>query len=105
MSISIENAILSTFLDINDNNENLDDVYDLDTSIFTSSFRKRVAEKINSVNDNAYGFLSYEIENSIIGTNFESDFTDIQAQNSLGLKFSKKYHDRLVNESLLEVAL
>jgi len=96
MRTNIENAILSTFLFANDLGEDLNEVYPLDTSIFTSPFRKRVAEKINAVKDDAYGFESYQIEESVKETQFQQDFIDILAQNSLGLGFSKKYHDKLV---------
>lgn len=98
MRANIENAILSTFLDINELNENLEYVYKLDISIFSTPLRKRVAEKINSVDDNSYGFLSYTLEESIKGTTHESDWLDIISQNSLGLRLSKKYHGQLVSD-------
>lgn len=90
----IENGILSTFLFANELEPNLDFVFELDTSIFTSPFRKRVAEKINAVDDGAYGFLQVQIEESVDGTEFHQDYCDMIAQNSLTLV--KKYHDDLV---------
>lgn len=105
MSINTQNAILATFLYANDTGEDLSQVYTLDTNIFTSPFRKRIAEKINAVEDNAYGFLSWSIQDSIADTNYEHEWTDLLSQTSLGLGFSKKYHDKLVADALLEVAL
>lgn len=96
--IDVENAILATFLDANDLGDDLSHVYPLDISIFTSAFRKRVAVKINGVTDESYGFESYNIEESVKGTRFEHDFMEILAQTSLGLQFSKKYHDKLVED-------
>ena len=98
----IENAILSTFLGINEVNENLEDVYKLDLSVFTSPFRKRVAEKINNIQDDAYGFLSYEIEEACEGTVSAFDYSEMNGQNYLGLKYSKKYHDKLIADSLMD---
>lgn len=95
--IDIENAILSTFLFANELEPNLDFVFELDTSIFTSSFRKRVAEKINAVDDGAYGFLEYNIGESVEGTEFEQDYIDMITQCSLTLV--RKYHDSLVEQS------
>jgi hypothetical protein len=102
----IENAILITFLDANDLFDDLSNIYELDTNIFTSPFRKRVAEKINAVDDDAYGFLrDMDIEENSAGTKFEQDFIEMSSQNPLTLCISKKYHDRLVSDTLMEVAL
>lgn len=98
----IENAILITFLDINDLGENIEDAYKLNISIFTSKFRKRIAERINEVKDGAYGFLSWQIEESCIDTLLEYDYTEMSKQNSLGLLFSKKYHDKLISDDRME---
>ena len=98
----VENGILITFLDINDNNENIKDVYKLDTSIFTTPFRTRVSERINSIEDNAYGFLAYEIESKCESNNNKYDFIEMSKQKSFGLKFSKKYHDKLIENDRLD---
>jgi len=103
MRVNIENAILSTFLYANDTTPNLGWIFKLETSIFTSPFRKRIAQKINEVEDGAYGFLAYEIEESVTGTNFQTDFMDILTQTPLSIV--KKYHDKLVKEDMMEVAL
>lgn len=100
--VNIENAILTTFLDANDLFDDISKVYKLDVDIFTSSFRRRVAESINSVDDGNYGYLGFEIENKVIGTNFFNDYLEMTAQTSLGLGFSKKYHDALVKEMEIE---
>ena len=49
----------------------------MQTSIFTTPFRVKVAEKINDVEDEAYSFLSYEIENGCEGTIFEHEFIEL----------------------------
>ncbi len=100
MKQNIENAILSTFLFANEMSNDLSWIFKLDTSIFSNPFRKRVAEKINAVEDDAYGFLSYELEESVSGTQFEQDFIDILAQTPLSN--TKKYHDKLVEDIRLE---
>ena len=105
MRQDIENSILATFLYANDMGDNIEDAYKLDTAIFTSPYRQRIAEKINDVQDGAYGFLSYEIEESTQGTVYEQDFINILAQTPLGIKYSKKYHDKLQSEKRMEVAL
>lgn len=92
----IENAILSTFLLANDMSNDLSWIFKLDTSIFSSKFKKRVAEKINAVEDGAYGFLSYTIEESVIGTPYEQDFIDVLAAHPI--THVKKYHDKLVKD-------
>jgi len=98
--VDIERAILSTFLFANDLDDDLSKVYELDISFFTSPFRKRVAEKINEVQDGAYGFLSYKIEESIEGTQFEMEWLNILAQNSLGLGYSKRYYDAQLDKKI-----
>ena len=105
MRTNTENAILSSFLFANDVGDNLDDVFKLNTSIFKTEFRKRVAEQINNVEEGAYGFLSYELEEKIQGTAYEKDFIDIIGQTSLTLRFAKKYHDKLVADDRMEELL
>ena len=99
---NIENAILTTFLDSNDLFDDMNKLYKLDPGIFTSPFRKRVAENINDVDDNNFGFLALEIEEKTIGTSFAVELINLTAQTSLGLGFSKKYHDKLVADDRVE---
>jgi len=94
----VENAILSTFLSANDVGDDLENIYKLNVNIFTTPFRKKVAIKINEVEDDAYGFLSYKIEESCEGTVFAHEYNEMNGQLSLGLLFSKKYHDDLIKE-------
>ncbi len=98
--LNIENAILSTFLFANEMSNDLTWIFKLDTSIFSNPFRKRVAAKINDVEDDAYGFLSYEIEESVIGTQYEQDMIEILA--ATPITNAKKYHDKLVEDIRLE---
>jgi hypothetical protein len=105
MRTNIENAILATFLFANDTGDDMENVFTLDTSIFKSAFRKRVAEQINEVKDNAYGFLSYTIEEKVNGTTYEQDFIDMIGQASMTLLIAKKYHDKLVADDKMEELL
>lgn len=101
-STDIENMILSTFLFLNDlalDGEIDNDLFKLDDRVFTSLFRKRVAEQINSVEDEAYSFLSYQIEEKCKDTQFEMNLISILVKNSLPLKVVKKYHDALLEKN------
>jgi len=102
--VNIENMILSTFLFLNDlaqDGEIERDLFKLDDSIFSTPFRKKIAMRINEVEDEAYSFLSYEIEESVMGTSFEMEWVSVLSQNSLPLKVVKKYHDDLVEKTRL----
>ena len=99
----IENAILSTFL-YADCLEDQGEVYKLDLRAFTSSFRSRVAERINSEGRGTYGFLSWNLEESIKGTVYESQWLDIISKTSLTLNYSKRYHDALLKTQILRRA-
>lgn len=105
MRVNIENAILSSFFFANDLGDDLSHIYKLDESIFTSSFRKRVAVRLNAVKDGFYGFESHLIQDSVEGTKFEEDFLDILAQTTMPLSVSKKYHDKLVADDRIEKML
>jgi len=102
-NLNIERAILSTFLFINDTNDILEDVYKLDLRAFSTPFNKRVAEKLNLVRNGHYGFLSYQLEESVRGTAFEFDWIEILAQTPLTLKYSKRYYDDLLKKQLMKV--
>lgn len=103
--VDIEHMILSTFLFLNDlalDGEIKEYLFKLDSIVFTSPFRKRIAEKINNVEDEAYSFLSYQIEESVTGTSYEMEWISILAKNSLHLSIVKKYHDDIVEKTKLE---
>ena len=100
--VDIERAILSTFLFANELEENLEDVYKLDLRAFSTKFNKRVAEVINNEKNGNYGFLSWELEEKVKDTLHEDDWLSILAQTSLGLKYSKKYHDKLLKKNILK---
>ena len=100
--IDIENAILSAFFFANDVADDLSDIYTLDSSAFTSTYRKRIVDRLNAVKDDAYGYESYLIEEKSQGTVFEHDYLDIISQKPMTLKMSKKYHDKIVEESRME---
>ena len=105
MRTNIENAILSAFLFTPFPKEEENDVYELNTSIFKTEFRKKVAIRINDTDPYAYGFLSYQIEESCAGTKYEQDFLDICEQTPMLIKQSKLYHDKLVADDRMEELL
>ena len=93
-----ENSVLASFLDVDDLLMDKENTFLLSEDAFTSSFRKRVATKINATTstDKAYGFLRYELETSISGTIYEHEWLEISsinAQTPLPLTLAKRYHD------------
>ena len=98
-SIDVENAILSSFLFLNECSTDEDiqnNMFKLDERIFTNKFRKRVCKLINEVNDDCYGFLCHNLENKSVSTPYAIDWLDIMKQTSMGLVMAKKYHDQLL---------
>jgi len=93
-----ENAVLASFLDVDDLYMDKTNTFLLSEDAFTSEFRKRIATKINATTatDKAYGFLRYELETSVEGTIFEQawcEISGINAQTPLPLSLAKRYHD------------
>jgi len=90
-----ENAVLSSFLHADDGEEDTSKAFKLSEDAFTSSFRKRVAIKINATTqtDKAYAFLSYELENSVEDTIFEAEWINILDQRPLPFSLAIRYHD------------
>lgn len=99
---NIENAILSSILFTNDMGENIEDVFKLDSSVFSTKFKQRVAEQINNVTDGYYGFLMTQIEEKCIGTAYEQDFIDLIAQKPMTLGMANKYYNKLVTDKRME---
>jgi len=90
-----ENSILASFLYADDMGEDTSKAFLLSEDAFTSSFRKRVAMKINATTtiDKAYSLLSYDLENNVEGTVYEQDWINILAQTPLPFSLAKRYHD------------
>ena len=105
-SIDRENSILASFIYIDDMGMNKDEVFDLTSNIFTSEFRRAVANKLNDETDNEqmYGYLGVTLKDHTSGTKFEQDWIDIEAQTPLDLKVCKRIHENLGMEYKERVA-
>lgn len=101
----IEDAILATFLYANEYDLNMDDVFKLNTTVFTTKYKQSVAKQINSVQNSFYGYLMTQLEAKTVGTAYEQDFINIIAQTPLTFIQAKKYYDELVKESRLRGAV
>ena len=101
-----ENSILASFLYIDDMGENKDEVFIIDSNIFTSAYRRAVANKINdeTKTDQNYGFLSVTLENDTAGTTFEQDWIDIIAQTPFPLTVAKRMNEKLVTKHKERIA-
>ncbi len=102
-----ENAVLASFLYANDVGEDAENAFILAEDCFTSSYRRRVATKINATTtvDKAYSLLSYELENATLGSVFEAEWINILAQTPLPFTLAKRYHDDVVLECKSKKAL
>jgi len=99
-TVDMENALLAAFLYLDDLFFCKDDVFNINENIFTSSYRRAVAAKINdeSKNEKMYGFLSMAIEEKTAGTKFEQEWCDIISQNPMGLNVAKRIQLKLEDE-------
>lgn len=104
--VNIENSILASFLYLDDMGFKKDDVFKINSSIFTSSYRRAVADKINdeTEGDQMYGFLSVDIESHTSGTKFEQEWIDILAQTPMLLSVAKRMHNKLEQEHKERIA-
>jgi len=99
-TINRENAILSSFLWSDDTGIDKSEAFILDENIFTSSFRRDVAAKINdeTKGEKYYGFLNVTLSDHTLRTKHELEFMDITAQSSMPFSVSKRYHTALKKE-------
>ena len=105
-TINRENTLLASFLFLDDLGFKKDEVFKLNSEIFTSSYRRATANKINDETDTdkMYGFLSVTLEEHTKGTKFEQDWIDIIAQTPLILCQAKRIHDDLKTEHKERIA-
>ena len=105
-TIDRENCILASFLYSNDMGMNTEDAFMLDSRIFTSSYRRATADKINeeSDGDKYYGYLSVTLRELTSGTSFEQDFIDIESQTPMPFSVAKRMHEKLTTEYKERVA-
>jgi len=96
-TLNRENSLLATFLYADDNGINKDNVFALNSRIFTSDFRRAVANKINdeTINDKMYGYLGVTLRDHTSGTKFEQDWIEIEAQTPYDINAAKRMHDQL----------
>ncbi len=101
-----ENSLLASFLYADDMGMDKSGSFELDTSIFTSKFRQRVAGKINdeTAAEKFYGYLSITLEAMTEGTVYEQEWADILAQTPFPLHIAKRIHSDLIKESQKRVA-
>ena len=95
-----ENSLLSSFLYADDIGADKSKVFIIDPNIFTSSFRRAVADKINDETntDKMYGFLSVTLGDHTLGTTYEQEWVDILAQTSMPFTVVERIHKDLKKE-------
>ena len=98
--IDRENAVLASFLYADDLGMDKSQTFELDQKVFTSSYRRATANKINDETngDKLYGYLSITLEGHTEGTAYEQDWIDILAQTPMPFPVIKRVHDDLVLE-------
>jgi len=98
--IDRENAILASFLYSDDMGTDKTQAFILDDVVFTSSYRRATANKINdeTKGDKMYGYLSITLEGHTEGTIYEQDWIDILAQTPMPFNVINKVYDDLVVE-------
>ncbi|WP_148224948.1 hypothetical protein [Nitratifractor salsuginis] len=95
---------MSSFLFAGEDGERY--AYELEPSMFSTPFRRRVAERINeeTAGDRAYQVLSTILEESVDGTKYEHDMIEILGASPFDLKSSKRIYDEIVRARKLEAA-
>ena len=96
-TINRENALLATFLYADDFGIDKTDAFILDSNIFTSSYRRALANKINdeTKGDKFYGYLLTTVGDLTVGTKFGQEYMDILDQTPLCFSVAKRYYDDL----------
>lgn len=93
---SIEQSILSSLVFASEQKTEFDEVFGLNLNAFENKLNKRIAEKFNSNENNDYFLEMLNIELSVKGTIYETEFIEIMSQTPLPLSVAKKYHDALI---------
>ncbi len=96
-SIDRENCVLASFLYADDVDTDKTQAFELDSNIFTSSYRRATANKINdeTSGDKMYGYLSITLEGLTEGTEFEQEWINILAQTPMPFSVVKRIHNDL----------
>ncbi len=105
-TIDRENAVLASFLYADDMGTDKSQVFVLDSNIFTSSYRRATANKINDEtnSDKMYGYLSVTLQDLTEGTEFEQDWINILAQTPMPFSVVKRICDDLKEEHKRKIA-
>jgi len=99
-NIDRENAVLASFLYADDMGTDKKQSFELDSRIFTSSYRRATANKINDEtnNDKMYGYLSVTLQDLTANTMYEQEWINILAQTPLPFSMAKRIHNDLIVE-------
>ncbi len=99
-SIDRENAVLASFLYSDDMGTDKTESFELDSNIFTSSYRRATANKINDETngDKQYGYLSITLEALTENTEFEQEWINILAQTPMPFSVVKRIYADLQKE-------
>jgi len=99
-TINMENSLLSTFLYADEYELNKDEMFKINSDIFTSSYRRAVSNKINDEidGDKFMSYLSVTLEDHTKGTQFEQEWIDIIAQTPLVFSVAERIHEDLISE-------
>ena len=99
-TVNRENSILSAILYSNNLDGESEQVFTLDSKMFTSSYRRSVADKINdeTETDRAYDLLLLTLTDHATGTKYERDLFDIAEQSPMAVSVAKRMHGNLETE-------
>lgn len=101
-----ENAVISAFLFANDTFDELSNAFVLDEGIFSTTFKQRIAVKLNEETNGGkmYGYQSITIESAIEGTGLMAEWIEILAQTPLPLSVAKRVYEDLEKEHKQRIA-
>ena len=96
-TIDRENAVLASFLYSDDMGTDKTQAFELDSNIFTSSYRRATANKINdeTSGDKQYGYLLVTLGDLTEGTEFEQEYINIMAQTPMPFSVIERMSDDL----------
>jgi len=104
---NLERCVLSSFLFVGTCHDNeIKDAFKLDPVLFSTPFRRRLAERINeeTEGERAYQVLCADVECAVAGTRHEQEMIDILSASPMPLSSAKRLHDELARLRRLQVA-
>ena len=98
---NIENAVINSFFEAELMGVQRDQLFKLDERNFLSSFKKRIAQRINECIDKgtSVSLLAHELYEKCKGS-YEDELLEITAQNPLPIFIAKDYHDYLAKKRI-----